>query len=86
MVARLCPWDPDALFRKRPVTRFGLGQVKQHERPPLPAISFPAGFSAASLPIGMQLAGRRLSEELLLLAVHAFQQATNWHEYHPSCQ
>jgi Asp-tRNA(Asn)/Glu-tRNA(Gln) amidotransferase A subunit family amidase len=32
----------------------------------LPAISFPAGFDAAGLPVGMQAIGRAWDEELLL--------------------
>jgi amidase len=49
-----------------------------------PAISFPAGFSSSGLPIGMQLAGRHLEEALLLRAVHAFQNSTGWHAFHPA--
>jgi amidase len=49
-----------------------------------PAINFPAGFSSAGLPIGMQLAGRQLEEGLLLRAAHAFQKSTGWHVYHPA--
>jgi amidase len=48
-----------------------------------PAISFPAGFSSSGMPIGMQLAGRQLEEELLLRTVHAFQKSTRWHTRHP---
>jgi Asp-tRNA(Asn)/Glu-tRNA(Gln) amidotransferase A subunit family amidase len=48
-----------------------------------PAISFPAGFSSSGLPIGMQLAGRHLSEQRLLQAVHTFQKFTDWHACHP---
>jgi Asp-tRNA(Asn)/Glu-tRNA(Gln) amidotransferase A subunit family amidase len=48
-----------------------------------PAISFPAGFSSSGMPIGMQLAGRHLEEELLLRTVHAFQKSTQWHTRHP---
>jgi amidase len=49
-----------------------------------PAITFPAGFSSSGLPIGIQLAGRHLAEELLLRAVHSFQRSTDWHTRHPS--
>jgi amidase len=48
-----------------------------------PAISFPAGFPLSGMPIGMQLAGRHLDEELLLRTVHAFQKSTRWHARHP---
>ncbi len=43
-----------------------------------------SGFSDAGVPIGMQLVGPHLSEDLLLAAGHAFQQATDWHERHPA--
>jgi amidase len=37
-----------------------------------PAITLPAGSSSCGLPIGIQLAGRYLSEDLLLRGVHAW--------------
>ncbi|BDV44852.1 glutamyl-tRNA(Gln) amidotransferase subunit A [Geotalea uraniireducens] len=45
-------------------------------------ISVPAGFSAAGLPIGLQLVGRPFGEETILRAAHAFEQATAWHQRH----
>jgi amidase len=48
-----------------------------------PTITLPAGFDSRGLPIGVQLVGRHLSEDLLLRAGHAFQQATDWHMRHP---
>lgn len=44
----------------------------------LPAISVPCGFSAAGLPIGVQLIGRAFEEETILRAAHAYEQATDW--------
>ena len=49
----------------------------------IPAISLPCGFSSARLPIGLQLQGPPLSEELLLRAGYQFQQATEWHREKP---
>ena len=43
------------------------------------ALSVPAGFSADSLPIGLQLIGKPFGEETILRAAHAFEQATEWH-------
>ncbi len=43
------------------------------------AMSVPAGFSAAGLPIGLQLIGKPFDEETILRAAHAFEQATEWH-------
>ncbi len=49
----------------------------------LPAVSVPCGFSAAGLPIGLQLIGRALDEPTLLRAAHAYEQATPWRERRP---
>jgi aspartyl-tRNA(Asn)/glutamyl-tRNA(Gln) amidotransferase subunit A len=49
----------------------------------LPAISVPCGFSAAGLPIGLQLIGPALDEATLLRAAHAYEQATPWHDRRP---
>jgi len=45
----------------------------------LAAISIPCGFTAAGLPIGLQLQGPPMQEERLLRAASMFQQATDWH-------
>jgi amidase len=50
-----------------------------------PTITLPCGFSDEGAPIGFQLVGPHLSEEVLLRAGHAFQQATDWHTRHPAC-
>lgn len=44
----------------------------------LPAMSIPVGFSAG-LPVGMQLIGSYLNEEVLLRLAHQYQQQTDWH-------
>jgi aspartyl-tRNA(Asn)/glutamyl-tRNA(Gln) amidotransferase subunit A len=49
----------------------------------LPGISFPCGSSTAGLPIGVQLQAPHFQEGRLLQAVHAFQQATDWHTKTP---
>ena len=50
-----------------------------------PTITLPCGFSGEGALIGFQLVGPHLSEEVLLRAGHAFQQATDWHTRHPAC-
>ncbi|WP_404456171.1 amidase [Virgibacillus necropolis] len=40
----------------------------------LPAASIPAGFTKSGLPIGMQLAGNRFNDGLVLRASHAYEQ------------
>jgi aspartyl-tRNA(Asn)/glutamyl-tRNA(Gln) amidotransferase subunit A len=49
----------------------------------LPAISVPCGFSAAGLPIGLQLIGPALDEATILRAAHAYEQATPWRDRRP---
>jgi amidase len=41
-----------------------------------PAISVPAGFSAAGLPVGLQIVGRHRDDLSVLQLAHAFEQAT----------
>ena len=45
----------------------------------LPAISIPGGFTADTLPIGLQLGARPFAEATLLRVAHAYEQATPWH-------
>ncbi|ODT66023.1 MAG: hypothetical protein ABS75_29005 [Pelagibacterium sp. SCN 63-23] len=49
-----------------------------------PALTFPVGMAKAGLPIGVQLIGAHISEATLLKAVHAYQQASDWHLKRPS--
>jgi len=49
----------------------------------IPAISLPCGF-VDGLPVGMQLMAKPFNEPVLLRAAFAYEQATDWHERHPS--
>ncbi len=49
-----------------------------------PTITMPCGFTDGGLPVGFQLVGPHLGEDVLLRAGHAYQQATDWHTRHPS--
>jgi len=49
----------------------------------LPALSLPAGFSAAGLPLAFQLVGRPFDEATVLRLGHAYQRATDWHTREP---
>lgn len=48
-----------------------------------PAISVACGFPAAGLPIGLQIAGRRFDEPMLLRAAQAYERATPWRDRRP---
>ena len=48
-----------------------------------PAISVPAGFTAAGLPVGLQIVGRHHDEWSVLQVAHAFEQATRHGQKRP---
>jgi amidase len=48
-----------------------------------PAITMPSGFTAAGLPVSIQLATAHFREDLLVRAGRAFQRETDWHRRHP---
>ena len=48
-----------------------------------PACSLPCGFTAAGLPLGMQLVGRPFDEATVLRAADAYQRLTDWHARRP---
>jgi aspartyl-tRNA(Asn)/glutamyl-tRNA(Gln) amidotransferase subunit A len=49
----------------------------------LPAISVPCGFTAAGLPIGLQIIGPHWREDTVLRLAYAYEQATEWHKRSP---
>lgn len=47
-----------------------------------PALSVPAGFTAAGAPVGLQIVGRRYEDSTVLAAGAAFERARPWaHRY-----
>jgi aspartyl-tRNA(Asn)/glutamyl-tRNA(Gln) amidotransferase subunit A len=50
----------------------------------LPAISLRCGFTAAGLPIGLQLMARPFDEARLLRAAHAYEHSTDWLSRRPN--
>lgn len=48
------------------------------------AISLPCGFTKSNMPVGFQLIGPRLAEQMLFKVGHAYQQVTDWHKKHPT--
>lgn len=61
--------------------------VVGHARPAnftgLPAISIPCGFTAAGLPIGLQIIGRAFDETTLLRIAYSYEREHKWNERHP---
>src|SRR5713101_1962312 len=49
----------------------------------MPAISVPCGFTAAGLPIGLQIAGKPFDEPTVLRMAYAYQQHARWFEKRP---
>ena len=50
----------------------------------LPAISVPAGFTEAGLPVGLQIVGGFHQDFDVLQIAHAFEQATGFAEREPA--
>ncbi len=48
-----------------------------------PAASVPCGFTAAGLPVGLQIIGRPFDEATVLRAADAYQRVTDWHTRRP---
>ena len=49
----------------------------------LPSMSIPCGFDKQNLPIGLQLIGNVLREDLLFRVGYAYEQSTEWHTQKP---
>ena len=45
----------------------------------LPAVVVPVGFSAAGLPLSMQIVGKPFAEATVLKVADALQRVTDWH-------
>ena len=65
----------------------GSGVISKNTSPSnatgLPAITVPCGFTAAGLPIGLQLIGRPFEEALLFQVAHAYEAVSPARGRHP---
>ncbi|MGH7798055.1 MAG: amidase [Candidatus Binatia bacterium] len=52
----------------------------------LPAISVPCGFTAGSLPVGLQIVAPPFDEPTCFRVAYAYEQATEWHNQRPPLQ
>jgi len=50
----------------------------------LPALAVPCGFTAAGLPLSIQITGRPFDEATVLRVGHTYEQATSWRTRHPN--
>ncbi len=50
----------------------------------IPGLAIPCGFTKDKLPIGFQLLGAHLSEEIIFKTAYAYEQKTPWHTMHPA--
>ncbi|HTY55934.1 MAG TPA: amidase [Candidatus Binataceae bacterium] len=50
----------------------------------LPTVSIPCGFTAAGLPIGMQIAGKPFAETTVLRVAHAYETNSEWKDRRPA--
>jgi aspartyl-tRNA(Asn)/glutamyl-tRNA(Gln) amidotransferase subunit A len=50
----------------------------------LPGLSLPCGFDEGGLPIGLQIIGDVLREDLVLRTAYAYEQSTTWHQKQPN--
>jgi aspartyl-tRNA(Asn)/glutamyl-tRNA(Gln) amidotransferase subunit A len=48
-----------------------------------PVASVPCGFTAAGLPVGLQIVGRAFDEATVLRVADAYQRVTDWHKRRP---
>jgi amidase len=48
-----------------------------------PAISVPAGFNSAGLPMGLQIIGKAQADLAVLQLAYAYEQATQWVQMRP---
>ncbi len=73
-------WDEMAKGDLAPVLRY----TAPFDSTGMPALTMNGGFDKRGAPIGFQLIGKHLSEDLLLRAGYSFQLITDWHTRHPA--
>jgi aspartyl-tRNA(Asn)/glutamyl-tRNA(Gln) amidotransferase subunit A len=66
-----------------PIAAFKLGEKMGPSLAGVPALSACCGFTAAGLPVGLQLVGPALGEEAVLRVAGAYQRLTDWHRRLP---
>ena len=49
-----------------------------------PTVSLPCGFSSNTLPISLQIVGKKFHEDTIISLGKVYQSATDWHTKNPS--
>ena len=86
----VCPTAPTTAFKAGEKTNDPLGMYLLDlmtipaNLAGLPGLSLPCGFDDQGLPIGLQILGNVLREDLVLQAAYAYEQATDWHTRSPN--
>ena len=70
---------PNAVDQARLLTRF----TAPFNLTGLPALSLPCGFTAAGLPVGLQIIGPAWAEARVLRAAYAYEQSAGWYQKRP---
>jgi aspartyl-tRNA(Asn)/glutamyl-tRNA(Gln) amidotransferase subunit A len=81
VIADLHPGE-DGTLRKAEIA--SLRNTRPFNLNGLPAISVPCGFTAAGLPVGLQIVGPPWGEEVVLRLAHAYEQAAGWYKKLPA--
>jgi aspartyl-tRNA(Asn)/glutamyl-tRNA(Gln) amidotransferase subunit A len=85
----ICPTTPTTAFRAGEKTSDPLSMYLSDlmtipvNLAGLPGMSIPCGFDPQGLPIGLQLIGNVLREDILFQVGYAYEQATEWHKKNP---
>ena len=78
--ASTIPMEGKAIDVRGALTRF----ARAFNVSGIPAATVPCGFTAAGLPIGLQVAGPSFGEATVLRVAHAYEQSGGWASRHPS--
>lgn len=73
----------ESLAESKNFDRLGFRNTSPFDSFGLPSITVPSGFSAAGLPIGLQMTGAPFAESTVLALAHVFEQETPWHAKRP---
>jgi aspartyl-tRNA(Asn)/glutamyl-tRNA(Gln) amidotransferase subunit A len=84
----ICPTVAFEAPSEDPVVAAGQGSVEARRTGPynltgLPAVSVPCGFGNADMPVGIQIVGSPMSDELVLNAAYQYEQSSGWYTFHP---